>query len=89
MGKPFVILVILLHFLPGISRAQERGPAEQINSLMELGQFSQAIRLAELYLSQDSIDPDLLLLKGRALAAAYRGSPESGKLRQCKHQSIE
>ena len=72
MSKPNFILFILLLLLPAISRAQKREPVEQVKSLMESCQFSQAANLAELYLLQDSTLTDLLLLKGLALAAGFQ-----------------
>ncbi|MCX6276648.1 MAG: hypothetical protein NT004_00955 [Bacteroidetes bacterium] len=71
MVKTPGILVIMLLFFPGISKAQEREPIEQIKSLMESCQFSQAVSLAELLLLQDSSRIDLLLIKGRAQAAGF------------------
>ena len=67
-----MILVALLLLVPRIVGAQEKEPAEQLKSLIESCQFSQAITLAELYLSKDSTRTDLLLLKGRAMAALFR-----------------
>jgi len=72
MGKPLVILAALLLLVPQLTMAQEQEPATQLRSLMESFRFSQAISLAELYLSKDSTRTDLLLLKGRALAALFR-----------------
>jgi len=84
MGRPLVILVILLLLLPGISGAQEREPAEQLKSLMESCQFSQAVSLAEQFLIQDSTRTDLLLLKGRALAAGYQYTEAVAALRKAE-----
>jgi tetratricopeptide (TPR) repeat protein len=64
-----VLLVLLFHLIAG---AQQKEPAEQLKSLIESCQFSQAADLAELYLSRDSTRTDLLLFKGRALAAGFR-----------------
>jgi tetratricopeptide (TPR) repeat protein len=72
MMRLFFGLVFLSLILPGISRGQEREPVQQIKSLMESCQFSQAVGLAELFLSRDSTRTDLLLLKGRSLAAMYQ-----------------
>ena len=72
MSKPNFILFILLLLLPAISRAQKREPVEQVKSLMESCQFSQAANLAEQYLLQDSTLTDMLLLKGLALAAGFQ-----------------
>ncbi len=72
MVRSFYGLVILSLFLPGISRSQEREPVQQIKSLMESCQFSQAVGLAELFLSRDSTRADLMLLKARSLAAMYQ-----------------
>ena len=72
MGKPLMIFAVMMLYLPLISGAQEHDPSEQLKSLMESCQFSQAISLAELYLSKDTTRTDLLLLKGRALAAGYQ-----------------
>ena len=67
-----VIFVILFLLISGVSGAQEREPAGQIKVLMESCQFSQAITLAELFLSKDSARTDLLLLKARSLAAGFQ-----------------
>ncbi|MCX6268873.1 MAG: hypothetical protein NTW16_16225 [Bacteroidetes bacterium] len=72
MWKPFLTIAILLQLLPGISEAQHPEPADQVKSLIESCQFSQAVNLAELYLLKDSARIDLLLLKGRALAAGFQ-----------------
>jgi tetratricopeptide (TPR) repeat protein len=82
MGRPAAILAILFHFLPGISRAQEQEPAGQVKVLMESCQFSQAVSLAELYLARDSTRADLLLLKGRSLAAGYQYMEAATALRK-------
>jgi tetratricopeptide (TPR) repeat protein len=72
MGKSLSIPVILLLLVPAPSGAQEREPAEQVKSLMESCQFSQAVGLAEQFLQQDSTSNDLRLLKGQALAAGFQ-----------------
>lgn len=72
MERSFIIFLFFSLFLPGISRGQERESADQVKSLMESCQFSQAVTLAELFLSKDSTRTDLLLLQGRALAAGYQ-----------------
>jgi tetratricopeptide (TPR) repeat protein len=74
MRRFVVILVILLFAFPRINVAQQPEPAEQLKKHMESCQFSQAINLAELYLSKDSTRTDLLLIKGRALAAGFQYS---------------
>ncbi|MCX6303984.1 MAG: tetratricopeptide repeat protein [Bacteroidetes bacterium] len=84
MGKPHVTVVLLLLLIPGFSGAQEREPAEQVKSLMESCQFSQAVGLAELFLSRDSTRTDLMLLKGRALAAGYQYREAIGVLLQAQ-----
>jgi tetratricopeptide (TPR) repeat protein len=72
MCRSSLITVILLFLLPGISGAQKQESAEQVKYLMESCQFSQAVTLAELFLSKDSARADLLLLKGQALAAGFQ-----------------
>ena len=72
MGQYRLIFLIMLLLFPGISWAQEREPSEKLKSLMESCQFSQAINLAELLLLKDSARTDVLLLKGRALAAGFQ-----------------
>ena len=85
MFKHIAILVILLQFLPAISGAQERDPAEQVKALMESCQFSQAVTLAEFYISHDSTNIELFLLKGRALAALFQFRESISALRQAHH----
>jgi tetratricopeptide (TPR) repeat protein len=82
MGRLFMRFVFLFLLLPGIGVSQEKVPAEKLNSLMESCRFSQAYSLAELYLSKDSTRSDLLLLKGRALAAMFRYREAVEALRQ-------
>jgi tetratricopeptide (TPR) repeat protein len=72
MGRPLAILTFLFLVLPGRSGAQDQDSTGQLKSLMESCQFSQAISLADLFLTRDSTRTDLLLLKGRALAAGFR-----------------
>ena len=84
MAKQIAILVILLQFHPAISGAQERDPAEQVKVLMESCQFSQAVNLAEQFLSQDSARIDLLLLKGKALAAGFQYREAVAALRKAE-----
>ncbi len=84
MAKQIAILIILLQFLPAISGAQERDPAEQVKVLMESCQFSQAVNLAEQFLSQDSARIDLLLLKGKALAAGFQYREAVAALRKAE-----
>jgi len=84
MAKQIAILVILMQFLPAMSGAQERDPAEQVKSLMESCQFSQAVNLAEQFLSQDSARIDLLLLTGKALAAGFQYREAVAALRRAE-----
>ncbi len=84
MAKQIAILVILLQFHPAISGAQERDPAEQVKVLMESCQFSQAVNLAEQFLSQDSTRVDLLLLTGKALAAGFQYREAVAALRKAE-----
>jgi tetratricopeptide (TPR) repeat protein len=84
MFKQIAILVILLQFLPAISGAQELDPAEQVKVLMESCQFSQAVNLAEQFLSQDSARIDLLLLTGKALAAGFQYREAVAALRKAE-----
>jgi tetratricopeptide (TPR) repeat protein len=84
MDRKLTIFVVLFFLFPRIAGAQEKEPAEQLKSLMESCQFSQAISLAELYLAKDSIRPDLLLLKGRALAAVFRYKEAIAALRKAQ-----
>ena len=79
-----IFLILLLSF-PVTAGAQDREPAEQIKSLMESSRFSQAISLAELYLAKDSTRVDLLLLKGRSLAAGFQFREAIAELRKAQH----
>ncbi|MFZ4520538.1 MAG: tetratricopeptide repeat protein [Bacteroidales bacterium] len=63
---------LLMLFFPAFLGAQEKEPLPRVKSLIESCQFSQAISLAELFLSADSSRSDLLLMKGRALAAIFQ-----------------
>ena len=69
-----ILIIVLAHILliPGIVRSQERGTTEQFNALMESCRFSEAITLVDQYLQQDSTRTNLLLIKGRALAAGFQ-----------------
>jgi lipopolysaccharide biosynthesis regulator YciM len=72
MNRLTVIIASLILFFPNIISAQEQESNKKLISYMESCQYSQAIDLADRYLSQDSTNLDLLLLKGRALAAGYQ-----------------
>ncbi len=69
--KPILSIAILILMFPGITGAQQQDDTRQIKYMMESCEFSQAIVLAELLLSQDSTRTELLLLKGQALAAGF------------------
>lgn len=84
MIRQLRFIAAFLFILPGITGAQNQEPAEQLKALMESCQFSQAITLAELYLSKDSTRVDLLLLKGRALAAIFRYKESIAVLRKAQ-----
>jgi tetratricopeptide (TPR) repeat protein len=84
MIRQLRFIAAFLFILPGITGAQNQEPAEQLKALMESCQFSQAITLAELYLSKDSARVDLLLLKGRALAAIFRYKESIAILRKAQ-----
>jgi tetratricopeptide (TPR) repeat protein len=72
----FRVMVLFVLFLPmsGISFSQSVSPEQQVKSLMEICQFSQAASLAELFLAADSSNNELLFMKGLSLAAIYRYS---------------
>jgi tetratricopeptide (TPR) repeat protein len=80
MCRNYLFCVFLFLFFPQISEAQEQDPAEQVKSLMESCQFSRAVSLAEHHLLRDSTRTDLLLLKGRALAAGFQYKEAAGAL---------
>lgn len=78
--KPILLISILILMFPVISGAQQQDDTRQIKFMMESCEFSQAIVLAELLLSQDSTRTDLLLLKGQALAAGFHYTEASSTL---------
>ncbi len=63
------VTIFLFLLLPMFLKSQERSPAEQVRERMDGFQFGQAIRLAERFLAADSLNTELLLLKGKACAA--------------------
>lgn len=69
-----MVLFVLFLTMPGISFSQSVSPEQQVKSLMEICQFSQAASLAELFLAADSSNHELLFMKGLSLAALYRYS---------------
>ncbi|HPS62075.1 MAG TPA: tetratricopeptide repeat protein [Bacteroidales bacterium] len=68
MRRPIIAGVFLL-WLPLLMPAQERSPAAQVRDLMDVWKFGQAADLAERFLSADSTNTELFLLRGRSLAA--------------------
>lgn len=69
-----IVLFVLFFSPPGISYSQSATPEQQVKQLMESCQFSRAASLAEHFLTTDSSNTELLLMKGRSLMAIYRHS---------------
>lgn len=74
MIRPIISAVIAFLVLAGPSPvfAQGEAPADRVRDLSSTFRFDEAIRLADLYLHEDSAQPGLLALKGGAQVATYR-----------------
>lgn len=77
-----MLLFVLFLTMPGSSFSQSVSPEQQVKSLMESCNFSQAINLAEIFLHSDSNNTDLLMLKGRSESAVYRYNDAIATLEQ-------